>query len=71
MSQPRKFGLKQGRSSKWTKEQQRCFVASGILETKRVTSEDIRKLLPTSITDCVSDSQIRTRLAYEKLKLRK
>ena len=30
-------------------------VASGILETKRVASEYIRKLLPSNITDCFSE----------------
>ena len=38
-----KFGVKQGRLSKWTEEQQNGFVASGILETK----SDIRKYQKT------------------------
>ena len=85
LSQPSKFLMKQGRVSKWTEGQQKSIIASGVLERNRVTSEEIRNLLPTSITECfrttninnrmfmvtTSDSQIHTRLAYEQLKLKK
>ena len=71
LSQPRKFLVKQGRVSKWTEGQQKSIIDSGVLERNRVTSEEIRQLLPTSITECFSDSQIRTRLAYERFKLKK
>ena len=47
------------------------FLSSGILEINRVSSEDISKLLPSSITDYFNERQIHTRLAYEKSKLGK
>ena len=64
------LGEKTNRVSKWSVEQQEIFVHSGILEIKRLTSEEIRIILPGSITDFFSGSQIRTRLAYEKNKLK-
>ena len=70
LSPPKIFGKKTNRVSKWSVEQQEIFVHSGILEMKRLTSEEIRTILPGSITDCFSDSQICTRLAYEKSKLK-
>ena len=70
-SQPRRFEGKQGRVSKWSEGQQKSIVDSGILDRKRVPFEEILNILPKSITDYFSESQIRTRLAYEKLKFKK
>ena len=49
----------------------RKFFSSGILEINHVSSEDISKLLPSSITDSFNECQIRTKLVYEKSKLGK
>ena len=65
-SQPGMYGVKRKRVSKWSDEQQEIFLSSGILEINRVS--DITKLLPSSITDCCNERQIRTRLVYEKSK---